>query len=104
MAVKNLTSKNFDEFISKGASIVDFSAEWCSPCKFLKPIFEEASSEVKDVKFGSVDVEKEPELAQRFQVMSVPTLIFFKRKEQIDRFIGILSRENLIKKAGEISR
>lgn len=103
MAVKNLTSKNFDEFISKGASIVDFSAGWCSPCKYLKPIFEEASSEVWDVKFGSVDVDKESELAQRFQVMSVPTLIFFKGKEQVDRFVGILSREDLVKKAGDIS-
>lgn len=104
MAVKNLTSENFNDFISKGRSVVDFSAYWCSPCKIFKPIFEEASSEIKDIKFGSVDVDKEPELAHRFQVMSVPTLIFFKEKEQVDRFIGILSKDDIIKKVEKIPK
>jgi thioredoxin 1 len=93
MTVKNLTSKNFDEFISEGKSVVDFHADWCGPCKIVSPIVEELSRKMKNVKFGKIDVDNETELAQRFQVMSIPTLIFFKDKDQVDRHTGALSLE-----------
>ena len=101
MTVKNLTSKNFEEFIKTGTTVIDFSAEWCGPCKIMSPIFEKTSGKVKDVKFGRVDVDKESILAQRFYVMSVPTLIFFKNKEQVDRIVGVIDEKELIKKAKE---
>jgi thioredoxin 1 len=102
MAVKELNSGNFGAFIEEGVSVVDFSAEWCGPCKVLKPIFKEASGEGGEYKFGSVDVDKESELAQKFQVMSVPTIIFFKNSEQVDRFTGVMTKEELLKKSAEI--
>jgi thioredoxin 1 len=102
MAVKNLTSKNFDDFISKGVCVVDFYADWCGPCKVVGPIVEELSGELKDFNFGKVDIDKENELAQRFQVMSIPTMIFFKKNEQVDRFTGALSKEELAEKVEAI--
>jgi len=98
MSVKNLTIKNFDEFIKIGNKVVEFGADWCIPCKILKPNYEKAAEEIEDVKFGSVDVDKENKLAQRFDVMSVPTLIFFKNKAQVDRIIGAVSKEELVSK------
>ena len=93
--IEELDEGNFDEFISNGNVIVDFWAEWCGPCKMMGPQFDEASKEIKDVKFGKVDVENNQELASRFQVMSIPTTIFFKDKEQVDRKVGALSKEDI---------
>lgn len=104
MAVKNLTSRNFDEFISEGKSVIDFHADWCGPCKILSPIIEKLSEEKKDIKFGKVDVDKENELAQRFYVMSIPTMIFFKDKNQVDRHTGTLSKEELAVKIDKIKK
>jgi thioredoxin 1 len=91
MTITELNKDNFDEFISKGIAIVDFSAEWCGPCKIMAPEFKKASEEIKDIKFGKIDVDGNQDLAGRFQVMSVPTTIFFKNKEQVDRKSGAMS-------------
>lgn len=104
MAVKNLTSKNFDEFILNGKSVVDFHADWCGPCRILSPIVEKISNETNDAKFGKIDVDKESELAQRFQVMSIPTLIFFKDGGQVDRIIGISQKEEIKNRIKKISK
>ena len=104
MAVENLTSKNFNDFVSSGVNVVDFSAEWCAPCKVMKPIFEESSSEGGDFKFGAVDIDKDGDLAQKFGVMSVPTLIFFKDGEQVDRVTGVMQKDEILRKTEEISK
>jgi thioredoxin 1 len=101
-SVRELTSKNFDEFISDGKCAVDFWAEWCGPCKMLAPIFLEAAEEFKGkIKFGKINVENEPELAERFMVMSVPAIILFKGGKQIDRINGVMPKEELIEKIEE---
>ena len=102
MSVKNLTSGNFDEIVKSGKAVIDFHAEWCNPCKIISPIVHKVAEKMKDVKFGKVDVDKEGELAQRFQVMSVPTLLFFSDGRQVDRIVGILSEEELIKRIKKI--
>jgi len=91
VTIKILTEDNFDDFISSGNAIIDFYADWCGPCKIMAPHFEKASKEMKEVKFGKVDVDAESNLAGRFQVMSIPTTIFFKDKEQVERHTGALS-------------
>jgi thioredoxin len=98
MSVKELNKENIDEFISSGNVIVDFSAPWCGPCKIMEPEFEKASETFKEIKFGKVDVDGNQDLAGRFQVMSVPTTIFFKEKEQVDRHSGALSARNIEEK------
>jgi len=102
--VKKLTSENFDEFV-RGESkvVVDFWAEWCGPCQMFIPIFEKVASEMKDkAKFGKVDVDDAPELAQRFQIMSVPTILFFKDGQQVDRINGGMSEKEFSQKVKEI--
>ena len=101
MTVKNLTSKNFGEFIKKDSAVIDFSAEWCGPCKLLSPIFEQIANEIKDIKFGKVNVDNESELAQKFGIMSVPTLLFFKNDKNVDRTVGFLPKNELIKRIQE---
>lgn len=87
--VHELKEGNFDDFISKGNVIIDFWAEWCGPCKLLNPVIDEIAKEMKGkVKFGKVNVDKEGELAQRLEVMSIPTLIFFKNGEIVNRISG----------------
>ena len=102
MAVKNLSNKTFNEFIKTGISIVDFSADWCMPCKIMSPIVDEVAEKLKNAKFGKVDVDKETELSQKFGVMSVPALLFFKNKEQVDMTVGVISKDELIKKVEKL--
>ena len=97
--ITNLNSENFDKFVKDGAVAVDFWAEWCGPCKIMGPIFEEAAGEIKDkAKFGKVNVDENSDLAQRFQVMSIPTLIFFRDGKQVDRVAGVIEKEEIAKK------
>ena len=99
--ITELTTENFDDFVSSGNVIVDFWAEWCGPCQMTAPEFEKAASENKNVKFGKVDVDGNQDLAGRFGVMSIPTVIFFKDKEQIDRHIGAMFEKEISKKIEE---
>ena len=100
--IKQLDEKNFDDFIGKGDVIVDFYADWCGPCKILGPELEKASKEIKGVKFGKVDVDRNQDLAGRFGVMSIPTLIFFKNGKQVDKSTGVLDKDEILEKIKEI--
>ncbi len=95
MVIKKLDSKSFDSFIKKGNAVVDFYADWCNPCKIMKPHFEKAAEKIKNVHFGKVDVEENQNLAKKFGVMSIPTTIFFKNGEQVDRHTGALDFDEL---------
>jgi thioredoxin 1 len=98
-----LDAENFDKFVKEDKVVVDFWAEWCGPCKIMGPIFKDAAREMKDkAKFGKVDVDANQDLAQRFEVMSIPTMIFFRDGEQVERVVGVLSKEELIEKLQEI--
>ncbi|MBU0760357.1 MAG: thioredoxin [Nanoarchaeota archaeon] len=101
--VTELDVKNFDKFVREDKVVVDFYAEWCGPCKMMAPVLEETAGELRGkAKFGKVDVDENSELAQRFQVMSIPTLIFFRDGKQVDQITGLLNKEELVKKVGEI--
>ncbi len=79
MPTVQLTKENFEEtIINNDMVIVDFWADWCGPCKMFAPTFEEASNEHADIVFGKVDTEDQPELAQYFNVRSIPTLMVFR--------------------------
>lgn len=96
--IRELNVKNFNSFVENGNCIIDFYADWCGPCKILAPEFEKASEKIEEVKFGKVDIDGNQELAERFQVMSIPTILFFKNKEQVDRNLGVLSADEIKKK------
>lgn len=98
MSVKELDSDSFDDFIAKGNVVVDFHAEWCGPCKMMAPHFKKAAETIKDVKFGKIDVDGNQEIASRFDVMSIPTTIFFKDGEVVDQHTGAMGFEEIKKK------
>ncbi|TCC33722.1 thioredoxin [Kribbella sindirgiensis] len=76
MATVELTQENFNEVVgSDGLVLVDFWAEWCGPCKMFGPVFEKSSETHGDITFGKVDTEAQGELAQAFQIRSIPTLM-----------------------------
>ena len=85
MTVQEINSSNFKKNISKGKVLVDFWAEWCFPCKQLTPIYEETSNEIKDIKFTKLDVDKNPDIAQEYEIRGIPTLIFFDDGKEVKR-------------------
>lgn len=87
---------NFDEKIKNGVVVVDFFATWCGPCKMLSPIIDEVEHEMSDIEFIKIDVDKEEELARKFGVMSIPTVIIFKDGEIKSQNVGFMSKDEII--------
>jgi thioredoxin 1 len=90
MAVVTITDKNFDAEVLKSEKpvLIDFWAAWCGPCRMVSPIVDEISEEVAGIKVGKVDVDENPELAQKFGVMSIPTLVVVKDGKVVQRAVG----------------
>ena len=101
----DIKQENFDTFISQSDKpvLVDFWATWCGPCRMLSPVMEEVSREHEnELTVGKVNVDDCPELAQKFGVMSIPTLILFKDGQPVDKRIGYMPKselEQMLKKA-----
>ena len=92
-----INSTQFDEVTSKGIVVVDFFANWCGPCKMLAPVFEQAGEEMKnDATFLKVDIDQSMDLAQKFKIVSVPTLKVFKNGEEITTNVGFLPKGALV--------
>ena len=81
----------------RGVVFVDFYATWCMPCKTMAPIIEEISKEYKEVKFVKIDIDKNEELAIKYNVMSIPTMLIMKNGEVIKTFVGVTNKENIVK-------
>ena len=93
-----LTKDNFQEEVLKAEKpvLVDFWATWCGPCQMEAPVLEELAAERSDVIIGKVNVDDEPELANAFQVNSIPTLILFNNGEAVRAAIGYRTKDQLI--------
>jgi thioredoxin 1 len=97
-AAQDLTNENFDSTVGSGVTLVDFWAEWCGPCKMMTPVIDEIASDYDGkVKVGKIDVDAQQDLAMKFQVSSIPTLIVFKDGEVAERFVGVTSKADLSK-------
>lgn len=95
-----ITNKNnFEETIlkSKTPVLVDFYADWCTPCKMMSPIIEEISNEFKDkIIVLKINIDECPDIAQKYSVMSIPTIILFKNGEATKTSVGVTSKEKLV--------
>ncbi len=95
MAIAHATDQDFDQLIGEGIVLVDFHAEWCGPCQMLGPILDALSTEQDKVAIVKVDVDKFPSIAQKYGVMSMPTMIVFKDGEKIDQKVGLMPKDAL---------
>ncbi len=93
-----LTDANFQEEIidNKGLSIIDFWAEWCGPCRLIGPIVEQIGEDYEGrVKVGKLDVDANPEVSMKYGIRSIPTLLFIKDGEIVDKHIGTSTKARL---------
>lgn len=87
--------KEFDEVIAEGKVLVDFFAVWCGPCKMIAPVLEEIADERDDVIIVKVDVDETPDLARRYGIMSIPTLLLFSDGQLVSKTMGYQDKDSL---------
>lgn len=98
--LKHLENENFDEEIKEGIVLVDFYAEWCGPCKMLGPELEDISN--NGFKIIKVDVDNHEDLARRYGIMSVPTMMIFKDNEVVNRLVGFMPGKAIMEEIEKI--
>ena len=97
MSVLNVNKENFDSVKnSSKAVLLDFYADWCGPCRMVSPIVEEIAAENPQYLIGKINVDKEPELAQQFKVLSIPTLAVIKNGELISQSAGARPKADIL--------
>lgn len=100
MSEINLTSKNYDEEVVKSQTpvLIDFWATWCGPCRAMMPVVEQIANESEGkIKVCKVNVDEEPELASKFDVMSIPTFVAIKNGKVIGTSLGVQSKEDILR-------
>ena len=102
--VLTLTDKNFQQQTKGKLVLVDFWATWCAPCRMMAPVLNDVATELKgNSHVGKVDIQQYQSLANKFKVRNIPTLILFKNGTEINRFVGIKSKDLLLKEIAKAS-
>ena len=86
--MKIINTEEFNELIQNGTTFIDFFADWCGPCKMLGPVLEDVSGEYENIQFAKVNVDDNMDLAEKYQIMSIPQVYMFKDGEVIGKFGG----------------
>ena len=102
MAVVTITKENFEQEVLQSAKpvLLDFWASWCGPCRMLSPVVDEVAEERTDVKVGKVNVDEQPELAEEFGVMSIPTLLVFEQGKLVRQAVGARPKASVLELLG----
>lgn len=103
MKIIEINNDNFEKEVleSKQTVLADFNADWCGPCRMLRPILDEISSENDNVKIVSINIDDLDELAEKYSVSSIPCLILFKNGEEVSRKVGLQPKDDIISMIGE---
>ncbi len=98
MSVMEITAANFEQEVLKSAKpvMLDFWAVWCGPCRLLSPVIEEIAAENPNIKVGKVNVDNEMSLAEKYQIMSIPTVMVFKNGKLVDTSVGVKPKRELL--------
>ena len=97
MAITTINQENFETKVTQSSApvLLDFWAAWCGPCTMLSPVVEELAQEHPEISFGKVNVDEVLELAQRYQISAIPTLLLFKDGQPVDMSVGVKSKAEL---------
>jgi thioredoxin 1 len=98
MSVLKITNENFENEVlnSDKTTIVDFYADWCGPCKMMSPIIDKIAEENSNIKVGKLNVDNAQDIAVKYNVMSIPTIVVFKNGTEYKRFIGVTSKSDIL--------
>lgn len=99
--IKILNDQNFRHQIKNGKVLVDFWAAWCAPCRMMAPVLNDLADELDGAVIGKLDVDKNRQTASAFRIRSIPTMILFKNGKEVERFVGVKSKDFLLKKIQE---
>jgi thioredoxin 1 len=101
--IKQLSDANFQAQVKNGITLVDFWAAWCMPCKMMAPVLNETAEALGDAaKIGKLDVDSNRESSAKYGVRSIPTLILFKNGKEVNRFVGVKTKEFLLKEINKV--
>jgi thioredoxin 1 len=102
-AIKELNDNNFAALVKNGVTLVDFWAAWCMPCKMMAPILNEVADEIgSTAKVAKLDVDANRSSSAKYGVRSIPTLILFKNGKEINRFVGVKTKDFLVKEINKV--
>lgn len=94
--IVTLSDDNFEEIVGKGKVLVDFWAAWCGPCRMLSPVVDEVAEEAEGVTVGKFNIDESQEIAMKYNVNVIPTLIVFENGKEVKRSVGVIPKSQVL--------